>query len=119
MWFKEVLKKTFKDDKKIVFERYKAAKFVFIISSFLFFLNFYFVGARFYIGIFNYTLAFMYVVLLLSIMFYIYYYIKKMLIDKLPAFVFILLLFILFAGFLFLVLPAAIEDGVEWVLKLI
>jgi hypothetical protein len=42
MNLKEMLKQRFLDDQNIVLERYKAAKFLFILSSLLFFLNYIF-----------------------------------------------------------------------------
>jgi hypothetical protein len=119
MGLKEMIKKTFKDEKQITIERYRWAKFAFILSSFLFFMNFYYVWANFYTNIFANTLGIMYIILLLSLIFYVYFFIKKLLIDKVPKYLFIIILIILFLIFSFLVLPLIVEGWFNWVLNFI
>lgn len=119
MWLKEMIKKTFSDDSKITIERYKAAKFVFILSSFLFFMNFYLVWANFYLEIFGKTLGIIYIILLLSLVFYIYLFIKKLLIWKVPKYILIIILLFLFIIFLFVLLPVLLEWWLNTVIEFI
>jgi len=119
MWLKEMLKRTFSDENKIILERYRWAKLAFIISSFLFFINFYFVWANFYLDFFWKTLGVIYIILLLSLVFYVYFFIKKLLIWKIPKFVFIIILIFLLLIFGFLVLPIIVEWGFNYILGLI
>lgn len=119
MWLKEMIKKTFSDEKKITIERYRGAKFAFILSSFVFFMNFYFVWANFYLDFFSHTLGVSYIILLLSLAFYMYFWIKKLLIWKIPNYFFIIILIILLLIFGFFILPIIIEWWLNWVLGLI
>lgn len=96
MWLKEMLKKDFSKPKTIVLERYKASKFMFIIISFLFFLNFYFVWAGFYPHIFVPSLGIMYILLLFSFVFYIYFLIKNILVEKIKNYYFVIIFTLLF-----------------------
>ncbi len=118
MGLKEILKQEFSNPKDITLERYRATKFAFIISVFLFFINFYFVWANFYSGIFTNTLGISYLLLLLSIVFYVYFLIKKMLLEKIPKFLFIIIFILLFVLSIFLSLPIIIKWWLVWILEL-
>ena len=115
MSFKEAIKKTFSDEKSLVIERYRAAKFAFIMASFIFFVNFYFVWAKFYLDIFSWTLPIMYIILLLSLVFFVYFFLKKLLIWKIPRHLFIVLLIILLGIFSLFVLPSVVKG---WLLAM-
>jgi hypothetical protein len=118
MELKEVIKETFWDNKKITLERYLAAKKIFILVSFLFFLDFYFVGAWFYPNIFSSILGYLYILLLISILFYFYFWIKRLLINignrTLNIIIFIILLIILVC----FALPVIIHWWIETILNL-
>lgn len=118
MWLKEMLKEDFSKPKTITLERYKAAKFMLIISSFLFFLNFYFVWAQFYLNIFSNTLGVAYTILLLSFVYYVHFFIKNMLIEKVKRYYFIIILVILFLIFTVFVSPLIFDEWVKWFLGL-
>ena len=118
MWLKEKLKQKFSNDKEISIERCKASKFIFIISSILFFQNFYFVWANFYLDIFSKTLWYMYVILVLSLISYIYFFIKKSLVSKVPNYIFIVFIILFILLFLLLLLPITLDWGLNWLLDL-
>lgn len=62
-------------DNSIVLEsRYQAAKYMFMLLTFLFFLNYFFVGAKFYDDIFLKTLPFIYVFFLIGWIMYMYFF---------------------------------------------
>ena len=111
MWLKEAIKKTFSDEKTLLIERYRAAKSAFIIISFLFFVNFYFVWAKFHLDFFSWTLPIMYIILLLSLVFFVYFFLKKTLIWKIPNHLFIVLLIVLLGVFSLFVLPSIVRGG--------
>lgn len=119
MTLKEMIKQKFSNPKAITLERYKAAKFMLIISSFLFFINFYLVWAKFYLNFFTNTLGIMYIILLLSFVFYVYFFTKNMLIEKIQNYFFIIILIMLFLIFSFFALPVIIDEWFNWVLKFI
>ena len=119
MWLKEMLKETFSNKKDITLERYKAAKFAFIVSSFLFFINFYLVWANFYLDIFSNTLGILYIILILSLVFYIYFFIKKILVWKIPWFIFIIFFIILLVIFWLAILPITLENWFNELLQFI
>ncbi|MDD5769585.1 MAG: hypothetical protein PHE25_01350 [Candidatus Gracilibacteria bacterium] len=76
MDFKKELKKHFGDSKTLMEIRYNISKNVFIFFSLLFFLNYLFVGAKFYDYIFLITLPFLYICFLLTFCFIVFYYLK-------------------------------------------
>lgn len=117
MSLKEMLKKDFSTPKTITLERYRAAKFTLIITSFLFFINFYLVWAKFYLNIFNNTLGIIYILLLLSFVFYIYFFIKNILLEKINNLYFIIILIVLFVTFSFFVLPVIVNGWLFWLLE--
>ncbi|MFK7780421.1 MAG: hypothetical protein QM490_04800 [Candidatus Gracilibacteria bacterium] len=113
MGLKEMLKKDFTKQKTITLERYKASKFMLVISSFVFFLNFYFVGARFYLNIFTSTLGITYIILLLSFVYYVYFFIKNMYIEKIKNYYFILIFIVLFIMFLIFAFPLIFSGSLK------
>lgn len=117
MNFKETLKSSFNKDDMIVIERYKASKFIFIISAFIFFIVFYFVWAWFYS---EYLLSFLgvfYIFLIFSLSIYLYFLFKKYLIWKVPKFVFYIYIFLLLIFFIFLIAPVSLNWWVNWALE--
>ena len=104
-----MLKRKFTKEKDITSERYKAAKFMFIFSIFVFFLNFYLVGKQFYLGFFGKTLSITYIILILSFVFYFFFFIKKMLFEKIPNYFYLILIILLGLFFIFLILPIIIK----------
>lgn len=119
MWLKEMLKGKFTKEKDITLERYKAAKFMFIFSALVFFLNFYFVGAQLHLSFFSRTLNITYVLLLLSFVFYFFFFVKKNLLWKIPNFLFVILIMMLGLLFTFLILPLIIKGWFMSVLNLL
>ncbi len=119
MGLKEIIKEIFWDEKKITFERYIAAKKMLIIISFLFFLNFYFVWAWFYLNIFNDTLGFLYFSLLFSFLFYFYFFIKKAIINNTKTYFNVIIFIILFFIFIWFCLPVVLEWWIRWVIELV
>lgn len=109
MSLKNKFKSTFASKKDISQERFKAAKFSFIMIAFLFFLNFYFVWAGFYSYFFSKTLWMVYILLLLSILFFFYFLAKMYLIDTKYKFVIYIVLFFLIIFFLILLVPLLIS----------
>ncbi len=119
MGLKEIIKDTFWDDKKITLERYLAAKKTLIIVSFLFFLDFYFVGAWFYPNIFSPMLGYLYILLLISILFYFYFWIKKLIINVTKTYFNIMIFIILLIIMLLFSLPIVIQWWIEWFADLV
>lgn len=66
MWIKNNIKKDFSDKKILCKARYDSAKFVFVLSSFLFFVWFFFVSAWFYSVFFEKILSSLYIFLIIS-----------------------------------------------------
>lgn len=117
MWLKDIIIKTFKTEKEIVTQRYRAASFFFVLSSFLFFLNYLLVWARFYYDFFIQTLSFTYIVLLIWILFYIYYFIRIRLIWKwmsVNVVIFIMLLIFLWLFSLVVVFWDSIKNYINF-----
>ncbi|MDP2090297.1 MAG: hypothetical protein Q8K30_01750 [Candidatus Gracilibacteria bacterium] len=119
MTLKEMLNQNFSDPNLITLERYKSAKFAFIIFTFLFFVNFYFVGANFFVDIFSITFGVSYILMLLSLIFYIYFFIKKMLINKPNQLIFIITVLLLTILFVFMLLPMIFKGGIIGIFDLI
>lgn len=116
MGLKETIIEKISKPNKIVLERYRAAKITFIICVFLFFVNFYFVWVDFYADFFIKSLVIFYILLLLSLVFYIYFFIKKTFIEKLPNYIFIIILAILIILFGLLTFPVILDWGISWLL---
>lgn len=117
MWLKEFVNEIFSDEKSLLLERYKAAKFSFIAASFLFFINFYLVWARFSLEIFSSTLPIIYIILLLSMVLYAYYFIKKSLFWKISSHFFIIIFIIILLFFTLLLFPSVIRWGLSTVIS--
>ena len=82
MTWKEVIKKEMSKKEKMVFYRYRASKILFILGSFLFFINFFFVGANFYPEIFQVSLPGTYVFFCFTLFFLIFYFCKQKFLSK-------------------------------------
>lgn len=65
------------DELVVLQSRYQASKNVFMYTTFFFFLNYFFVGAKFYDGIFLKTLPFMYVLFLASFLMFLYFFLVR------------------------------------------
>ena len=110
--FKEVLTSKFKEEESIILHRYKSAKFIFILLTLLFSLNFFFVWASFYYNFFIKTLHFSYILLLISFFYYLYYLWKIRLFGKVKNYVFYIIWGIYFIFFLILLLPMMFDWGI-------
>jgi len=64
-------------------QKFKAARFLFVLGVFVFFLNFFFVGGNFFYDFFLKTMSFSYIMLLFTFLNYMYYLIKINFIEKL------------------------------------
>ncbi len=117
MWLKEILKKEFWDPKIITVHRYKAAKFLFVFAAFMFFVNFFFVWAKFYSNELVLTLPYTYLFFLMSLFYYLYFLFKNIFIGKISNFLFYILFFILVNLLIFLLLPIAVKWGVLYFLN--
>lgn len=119
MSFKEMLKQSFSDPKTLTLERYKAAKFAFIVTAFLFFLNFYFVWANYYSDIFSNTLWTIYILLVLSIVIYVYFLVKMVFVENPQKYLYIIIFILMFISFIVLLFPLVFSWGLQWVFDLI
>jgi len=96
MWLSAAVKKKFSNPKMLLSERLSASKFSFIVSSLLFFVNYFLVSAQFGAKDFLiFILPFTYIAFVLSFIFYTYYIIKNKLFWKLNTAIFLILLVIL------------------------
>ncbi len=77
MDYKKDVKKVFADESTVLQSRYHASKNVFMYTTFLFFLNYFFVGAKFYDNIFLKTLPYMYVLFLASFFMFLYFFLVR------------------------------------------
>lgn len=77
MDYKKELKKSFQNGPLLLQHRYLASRNVFMYMSFLFFLNYFFVWAKFFDTLFINTLPYMYVWFLLTFMGFIYFFLWK------------------------------------------
>ncbi len=96
MSLKATIQKKMSNKKIFLEERYKSAKFSFVVSSFVFFLNYLFVsskidGESFFIMILPFTFIFF----VISLTFLAYLYLKREFQDKIKPLYFTLLLIIL------------------------
>ncbi len=120
MWFKEILTKDFKDQKKIDSLRFSSIKNVFVFSILLFFLNFFILGSNINFEFYKIFLPFTYYFLLLSMLFF-FYYLIKIKIDSSKWFyftVFFLLLLVIFLLFLPFVFRSWIMDLMNFVFEI-
>lgn len=91
MTWKESLKRDMSNQEKKSFYRYRSSKILFVLGAFLFFLNFFFSGANFYPGFFNYTLPFSYIIFCMTLYSFIYNFFifivfkNKSFVAKLPT----------------------------------
>lgn len=77
MDYKNDLKKLLSDDNILIEIRYNSAKNIFVWSALLFFLNYFFVWAKFIDSFFKYTLIYTYSIFIFSFFMYIYYFLKN------------------------------------------
>lgn len=77
MDYKKELDKHFWDSKWLTQSRYNASKNMFIYFSLIFFLNYFFVWAKFLDEVFLFTLPITYISFLTTIGFFIFFYFKK------------------------------------------
>ncbi len=77
MWIKNNIKKDFSDKKTLCKARYDSARFVFVITSFLFFVWFFFVSAWFYNEIFEKILSSLYIFLIISFDILVYLFLSN------------------------------------------
>lgn len=77
MDYKKDVKNVPPDESIVLQSRYQASKNVFMYTTFLFFLNYFFVGAKFYDSIFLKTLPFIYVLFLVSFFMFIYFFLTR------------------------------------------
>lgn len=75
MDFKKVIHDTFKNNDDIVKSRYNSSKMVFTFLLLIFFLNYFFVWARFFDEYFTKSLSVTYILLLLSAVIYFNFFV--------------------------------------------
>lgn len=114
MDYKKELTKHFWDSKWLTNSRYEASKNIFIYFCLIFFLNYFFVWAKFYDNIFLKTLPFTYVAFLVTIIFYIFYYFKSKFELKMVYNVVIIILLTIFL-LLFLIPISWIRIPIFWI----
>ena len=104
MWFKENLKKSLADKDLMIANRLKSSTFVLAFTSLLFFLNYFFVWARFHYDFFIKTLPYTYILLLVWFLFYFSYLNLKFLskVSSSLSYVIIIIFSIIFIGLAFL-----------------
>jgi hypothetical protein len=84
MGFKETAKKQMGDLKMIVDYRFQAAKIIFVLSAFIFFLHFFLLGARINIGILGDYVSMSYGIFVFSFALFTYYSLRKISLKKIP-----------------------------------
>lgn len=108
MWFKEILKKDFFESQNKLILRYKSSKAILIIFVLLFFTSLFFIGAWFYSDFLMNYISVFYVLLVISIVFYIFLYFKKTFDQKLSWILLYIFTFLLFIMFVLLLLPVIV-----------
>ena len=102
MKIKDILKKSLLDKNKLLIERQKASKLAFVLSSLLFFSNYYIVSIPFNNKeFFIFALPITYVIFTTSMLYYSYFSIKEKYYEKINtiiSFVLFIFLFIIFAA---------------------
>ena len=100
MWFKESLEKSLGDKDLMIANRLRASIFVLVITSFLFFLNYYLVWAGFHYDFFIKTLPYTYVLLLIWFLFYFSYLNLKLLSKVSPTlgYIIVIIFVMIFIG---------------------
>lgn len=81
------IKKHFSKKELLLTERYKSSKFSMVLFSFLFFVNYYLVVNSIFLDILSKTLVAVYVIFVIALVSYLYYFIRKALLGKIPSFV--------------------------------
>lgn len=101
MDYKNDIKKSWENKEEILKYRYNSSRNIFIYLSLIFFLNYFFVWAKFFDNIFLLTLPFVYVSFLVSIMIFWYFYLlSNFKLNKIWNIISIIILWILFLIFL-------------------
>lgn len=101
MDYKNDIKKSWENKEEILKYRYISSRNIFIYLSLIFFLNYFFVWAKFFDNIFLLTLPFVYVCFLVSIIIFWYFYLlNNFKLNKVWNIVSIIILLILFIIFL-------------------
>lgn len=96
MNYKKELHKHFWNSKLLTNSRYEASKNIFIYICLIFFLNYFFVWAKFYDYFFIKTLPFVYTLFLITITFFIFFYFKSKFELKIIHTLIIILLLMIF-----------------------
>lgn len=102
MWVKENIKKSFNNKNKLIIEKYKATKFLFIISGFLFFLDLFLLWAWFYNDLLIRFFPFLYITFSFLFCLYLYFYFNSTLNKNLNLILEICLWIVLFLIFIVL-----------------
>ena len=104
-----LIKNNFSSEKQILSKRFLSSKVIFFITSFLFFLNFFLMWARVYGDIFFTILSINYIIVLVSMFFYIYFFLKCNYLNKFNIYIIYIIFFILFLLFFILFLPIILK----------
>ncbi len=76
MDYKNDIKKKFADFQTITLYRYESSKNIFVYLTLAFFMNYFFVWAKFFDNVFIITLPYVYFWFLISFCFFVYFYFK-------------------------------------------
>lgn len=100
MDYKNEIKLKFQNEKIIEEYRIKSSKNIFIYLWFLFFLNYFFVGAKFFDEFFLITLPYVYFCFLVSFWIFSYFYLKDFLkLNFVNSLILIIILIVFFVVF--------------------
>ena len=110
MSIKDILKKDFWDKDKIILKRFKSSKFIFIIMSFLFFVNFFLLSNFPKINILAFILPITYVSFITWLLLITYYSLKIKFKEKINLFFSIILSVILIVIWVILSIPFLIDS---------
>ncbi len=102
MWVLKFFIEKLNTDEKILLERYKSSKIIFVISSFLFFITFFLIWSWFNDEFFLPFFTYLYVLTLFSLIFFLYFTIKMKLFWYFSAVAFSSLFLLMFIIGLFL-----------------
>lgn len=119
MGLKETIKEKFNDPKVISEKRLKSSRVVLIMFTFLFFLNFFLVGANFYYDLLIVTLPYTYFFFLFNLFLYSLILIKLRFPEEVSKLIYYSFCFILFWFFIFLLFPFVTDDWIFGVINYI
>lgn len=114
MWFKEILKKDFFESQNKLILRYKSSKAILIIFVLLFFTSLFFIGAWFYSDFLMNYISVFYVLLVISIVFYVFLLVKKTFNQKLTWVLLYIFIFLLIIIFVLLLLPVVVNWWIHY-----